>query len=311
MRALYPLPVLLAAMLVGCATGDRPPEPENRVVILIDGSISYADRQQEAIDRTQALLATMSEAEVRRWESDRDRIAIISVDALPDVLWEGTLRDLQAMDPDAWARRFAARSDYAGCTDVAAAFRLAARHLGDEAHVQKYLFAFSDLVHEPPTSSLRSCASPVALPDDAAFPWAELADVSVSAFWLPPDQKLAWQRAAADRGLQTVALYTTSESAAVDVAPPPRPVAERMTDEERQARRDQLAETGSSLLVGLGVGFVAVLVLVVGGAYALSRRRRAPAVPPLRVTRPANRPGAPGPNGTPRRPAPRPTGRPR
>ena len=172
-----------------------------------------------------------------------------------------------------------ARTDYASCTDVSSAFRIAARHLeGDSRYIGKYLFVFSDMLHEPPTSNMRSCQSPAKVsPED--FPWANLGDVSVSVFWMPPDQKLLWRKAVQERGLEAnFALYTTSESATVSIQNPPRPK-EKVTEADQKTKREQIRSTVMSGLSWAAIIIVAfILLIIIGFMFQRNRgRRRAPA----------------------------------
>jgi hypothetical protein len=134
------LVLVLALVLADKAAGGALPEPSNRV-----GS----------------LLEALAETKVHRWEPAADRITLISLDAIPEALWQGTLRDLKKMDRKARTARFQARADSTKCTDVSAAFRLAVQDLdGDARYVGKYLFAFTDLIHEPPMTSIKKCRPP-------------------------------------------------------------------------------------------------------------------------------------------------------
>ncbi|HEX8163576.1 MAG TPA: VWA domain-containing protein [Pyrinomonadaceae bacterium] len=281
-RALFVLALSLTLALAGCATGERRPDPSNEVVIMLDVSGTYKSRRAEALAKASALLDSIAQTKVRRWEQGAGRITIITVDAVPEVIWQGTLRDLKSVKQSDWAERFKARTDYEKCTDVEAAFRLATSHLqGDPQFVNKYLFAFTDLIHEPPTGSIRTCKPPSrpSVPSEE-FPWASLQDVSVSVFWVPPDQKLAWQRAAADNGLgPSFALYTTSESGQVKVSAPPKPEA-KITDAEREADREGYTQTFFGLLKWAAIilgGFVALVVILL--LVARSRRGSEPSGP--------------------------------
>src|SRR5687767_8625254 len=123
------LALTLSLPLVGCASGDKRPDSLNEVVILLDSSGSYKKRQAEAIARASSLLDSIAETKVRRWDQATDKITIIAVDAVPEVIWTGSVRELKAMKQSDWAERFKARSDYEQCTDVEAAFKLATTHL--------------------------------------------------------------------------------------------------------------------------------------------------------------------------------------
>jgi hypothetical protein len=278
MRYTTSLRVFLASALslciAGCAIGNKQPEPFNQIVIMIDSSGSYRSRQVEAVAKAAALLESMGQTKVRRWEETTDQITLISLDAVPEVIWQGSLVELKKLNPSDWVKRFNARTDYAACTDVAAAFRLADSYLnGDPLYVDKYLFAFSDLIAEPPTSSIRTCqrpAHPSLPPDD--FAWDALHNVSVSIFWVPPDQKLAWQRAVAGHGLSTTfSLYTTSESSQVKIQPPPR-AAFKESDEERAAKRDNLLSWTGKVFIMLVILLVALVISII--LFRLRRRVR-------------------------------------
>ena len=241
----------------------------------------------------------MSKTKLKRWESQSDRIFIVSLDASPDTIWQGSLKELKAQSPSFWKERFMARTDYASCTDVSSAFRIAARHLKDDSrYISKYLFVFSDMLHEPPTDNMRSCQIPVKVsPDD--FPWANLGDVSISVFWMPPDQKLLWRKAVQEHGLDTnFALYTASESATVSIQNPPRPK-EKVTEADRKAQREQIKSTVMSGISWTAIIMATFILLVIAGfLYQRYRgRQNAPAsrgpvrpVPVLPRPRPGVRP---------------------
>lgn len=274
---------VIAAAIISCADHvhalDPRPEPSNRLVAIVDGSGSYKRRIGEAIDRIVALLNGMAETKVHRWEANLDRVTLISLDAMPTVLWEGTIPQLKTLDHTAWAKRFQARTDYAGCTDVGEAFRLAGRALeGDGRYVGKYLWVFSDLIDEPPTTSVQKCVPPKlpSLPP-ANFPWDSLADVSVAVFWLPPNQALAWKRAVTEHGLETsFRLHTDSESGAVEIAPPPRPTVVLTESEQAQARQEVKDAVAYGLTWILKAGaFVAGVPVAVILLIVLVARRRA------------------------------------
>jgi hypothetical protein len=174
-------------------------------------------------------------------------------------------------DPQAdWAARFKARTDYASCTDVSAAFRLAASRLnGDSRYVDKYLIGFTDVIDEPPVASIKNCRParhPSLPPED--FPWEALRNVSISIFWVPPEQKLAWQRVVTSHNLSnSFALYTSSESSQVKLASINR--AEREPDAgETAANREKIL----TLAKTIGV-IIAILAGALFGLLFWSRRR--------------------------------------
>lgn len=250
-----------ASIFGGCAINERRPEPSNKVAIILDGSITFKARRADAIARASSLLDSISQTKSRRWEKGLFDITIISLDAMPEVIWTGSLQDLKAIKQSDWAERFKARKDYEQCTDVDAAFQLAINHLeGDSQYVSKYIFAFTDLIHEPPAGSIRSCRATArpSLPSDA-FPWANLREVSVSVFWVPPDQKLAWQRVATENGLTSnFALYTSSESGQIKLNPPPKP-ALKITEADRAADRERY--TGAFLGIVKWIAFPAIALI--------------------------------------------------
>jgi hypothetical protein len=114
----------------------------------------------------------------------------------------------------------------------------------------------------------------------------------VSVFWVPAEQKLVWQKAVAEQGLDTsFNLYTNSESGQVKISPPPRAKVNMSEGEREQARE----ETKSRTFFWLGV--IASVVITVFGIFillaALSGRRRRPS-PGARVASGTSRPPAVG-----------------
>ncbi|MBI5445331.1 MAG: VWA domain-containing protein [Deltaproteobacteria bacterium] len=305
-RTLLPIAagLLLLAPIISAAGGTPGTSTALQAAIIIDASGSYRSRLREAIAQVIALLEQLASTEVKRWEKGRDRVSIVSLDAVPEVLFEGDLEALKAVDAGSWSDRFASRADYAGCTDVSAAFRVAAGRLdGDAQAVAKYLFVFSDLVDEPPTTAVDVCREPQRpSPPPAGFPWELLEDVSVSVMWLPKDQKLSWHRAINERGLgESFRLYTDSESsspAGVALAAKRRKV--DWTDSQREVAR-QSVKSGARHALGwaatAAAGLFGICVLGIGLLLALSklRRRRSrrarPAATAVARPRPALRPG--------------------
>lgn len=270
----------------------------NRVVVIVDASGSYRSRVNDAMGSALKLLEGVAQIKLHRWEGANDRISVVSLDAMPEVIWEGTLKDLKAAGPEAWRARFQARTDYAQCTDIGAAFRLALQQLeGDPRLVSKYLFVYSDLIDEPPMDSLQTCARPRPIPKDV--PWEGLKGISVSVFWMPPNQKLLWQRAAAEQGLGTqLRLHTVSESSEAPPLPP-GPAILKLTEVERDANRQTMKETLWSFGKGLGmVGAVIFGLIFLGAGFARTlgrirrRRLRLPMPPanPCQLARSANAP---------------------
>ena len=239
--------------------------PFNRIVVLVDATDSFKQRRLEAVERTQQLVQQLTARKAKRWEAV-DQIVIISLDAIPEVLWEGDARTLAQTKRGDWVSRFKARSDYARCTDVDAALNLALTALERAPQpAGKYLIGFSDLIHEPPLQTPSKCKPPK-LPSVPGkdFAWDRLADVSVAMFWLPPSQKLAWDRTMKENGLTTFKLYTSSESSAVEIDVPKPPV--RELSEKEQERVLGTLSGGVDVVVKILV--VLFILGVVGiGAY--------------------------------------------
>lgn len=263
-------------MALAATVADARDQIFNRIVVMIDASGSYHGQQVAALQRTEALLSELAARRVRRWEH-ADEVVVISLDAMPEVIWRGSAKEIGGMGEAAWARRFRARTDYAACTDVGAGFNLAGRLLTAEPRpTEKYLVVFSDLKDEPPASSPRVCRpvkSPSLPPQD--MPWDALADTSVTVLWMPAEQKLAWKQAVTKAGLaDNFAFYSISESRVAPLNPPP-PAVRKISEAEKLQVKTSVAETGSGLLklagyFGLGLLFIVVLMTVAG---VLGRRR--------------------------------------
>lgn len=251
--------VVSLGLLGAKAQAGPAPKAVNRVAILIDGSGSYKDRQAQAVAKAVTLLEQMGEKRVRRWETG-DEIAIIALDAMPDVLFRGSLQELKAVKPDAWVARFKARSDYIKHTDLVTAFELALRHLeGDPRYVSKYLIAFTDLIHDPIGGPAPKKGKPT--PPPAAFPFAGLEGVAVSVLWCPYPQKQAWLAAVREQGLaESFQIYTTSESGTVTLKAPPKPKV-KLTEGEREAQRAQVVAGFQTVLRSMALVLLAILIL--------------------------------------------------
>ncbi|MBX7136277.1 MAG: hypothetical protein K1X67_26710 [Fimbriimonadaceae bacterium] len=284
--------------ITGAQAAEKRVRPFNRIVVLLDASGSFQRRQDEALAKTGKLLAGLAAHKAKRWEQ-ADEIKIVSLDAIPEMIWEGTPEQLAKVEKTNWAGRFKARQDYAKCTDVVAGLELAASILEDEpVPTEKYLFVFSDLIHEPPIGVPTKCQAPK-LPSVPGkdFGWDRLADIKMAVFWMPPAQKMAWDRAMKEHGLTGYRLYTTAESAiaSLDI---PEPAKRKVTEAERQDGRKTLGGLFDGVLMVAGGGLVLLVVAGLGIAIRAkirSRRRGAPAaqagrtvrgpVPPMRVPR--------------------------
>lgn len=269
--------IALAALLsvVGLVSShaDAREKPFNRIVIGVDASGSYKGRQAEALEKAKALLKDLSNRRVRRWEY-ADEVILVSLDAMPEVIWRGDTKALQQADETVWLSQFRGRSDYTKCTDVAAFFALAAElFAAAPLPTERYLVVFSDLLAEPPLNSPAQCQRPVPAAELAqAIPWEALAEVSTTVFWVPVTQKLAWSRIVQERGLGAkFQLYTESESTGKPLtAPNP---AKRKRSEAQQAETRTAA---TSFLLGFVVLVGTMVVLVAGAlvAMAMMARRR-------------------------------------
>lgn len=265
--------------VVGCQTTQIPVEPANHVVILVDRSASFRARLQEAIAAAGTVVDQMSKTRLHRWEEDADRIVLVSVDAMPAVVWEGGLRSLKALDPAQVERLFLARASYDRCTNVGAAFRLAAEKLGEPAdHVTRHVIAFTDLIDEPPTNAIDRCVKPKTPSLPAAdFPWAELHGANVNVFWVPPSQLLSWTQAIQQQGLRdSFHLHSPEESVTASFAAPPRPELELSREEQERVRAEVIRSArrlGRGVTVGL-VGIVAAIVMAGGIGIVVIRARR-------------------------------------
>lgn len=263
-------------------------KPFNRIVVLLDASGSYQHRKDEALEKAGKLLDGLATHKAKRWEQ-ADEIKIVSLDAIPETIWEGTPAQLARMEKANWADRFKARQDYAKCTDVVASLELAASLFEVEpVPTEKYLFVFSDLVHEPPVGVPTKCQTPK-LPSvpDKDFAWGRLADVKMAVFWMPPAQKMAWDRAMKSQGLTSYRLYTNAESgiARIDI---PEPAKRKVTDSERQEGRETLGSLLNGMLLFAGV--VLVLLVAAGLGFAITamirnRRHVAPGANASRIVR--------------------------
>lgn len=278
------------------------PVPGNDIVVIVDTSGSFHSRLGDAMGQVETLLSGIAARKLKRWEHASDRVAVISLDALPAVIWEGTPAQLKLQDSGSWGRLLAGRADYSGCTDVRAAFDIAAARVAadDPKYVDSYVFAFSDLVHEPPSTSLRRCHRAAApSPPSPDFPWLGLRNASTSIFWLPPAQMLVWDQAVRAAGMgEAVKLYSTSQSIEGFVAAPRAAKVDR-TDVELQAAREGRIATVWGWVQRIGIS-VACLVLAVLALAVVSGRSKQQAV--QRRPRPAGsrpRPTGAGPRPTP------------
>jgi len=240
--------------------------------VMVDASKSYREHFADAVQSATKLLDQLSQEDVKRWEPARDRITLISLDAMPEILWSGTLQDLQREGTAALPSRLEARKDFDACTDVGGGFRLALRELGPEQPgIGRYLFVYSDLLDDPPTTSLRTCQRPPrAIPPE--LDWEALQGIAVAAFSLTPEQKFAWSKELQARGLtETFKLYTPAESGVVTIPVPTRAVASVEPDPELKRKIGHGVKT-TVKYAGLALLLLATLPLI---AWLVGRKRRA------------------------------------
>jgi len=254
----------------------------NKIVVVVDCSGSFKSQHQNAVQQTLRLLDSLAQTKMKRWEGESDEVNLISLDALPQIVWKGSVKALKTANLQDIVKLFSARKEFSSCTNVMAAFELAFQNLeGDPRYVSKYLFVFSDLIHEPPTKTVTTCASPVKVQGDD-FPWNLLEDISTTIFWIPANQQLVWEKAVANHGLKgRVTMYSTGFSDKITIAPPPK-AQEKVSEKEQESQTRELVGT----LQGIGkwtgsifLGFLGVMGLM--GLVALMFRKRSsrPAAP--------------------------------
>lgn len=249
----------------------------NRIVIMIDSSGSFKDRRMEALEKATILIGDISNRKSKRHEG-KDEVIVISLDAIPEVIWRGTREHLKAENPQYWKQRFDVRSDYQSCTDIENGFLLAAQELHKEPQAtNKYLFAFTDLINEPPTGSAKKC-TPVISPSlpSADFPWEAFADIETHVSWVPINQKQAWFEATQAAGIAEIFhLYSESESTVIKLTAPEK-ARHIMTDEERTVGKNKIFGFFKSIGNYLFYGTVIVIAIIAGGGIVtiiLSRKR--------------------------------------
>lgn len=266
------LVITFALLLAACGGASSELEGSNRVVLLIDDSGTFRNQQTEAIEKAVAYLDVLGRREQKRWETSTDKIAVISIDAMPDVIWEGNLLDLKKQSPDAWVKRFKARKDYSACTDVAGAFRLAAKYLdGDARTTSKYVVAFSDLIEELPEGSPFKC-QPQRYAPAVGFPWESFRSAGVTVLGIPAKQRLLWQRAASDQGI-FIRFYTESETATAELQPPPKKTVEPTAAEQKQAKAEVAGFLSGTLKILLMIPLVLIAFMVMFMGVIWIRRR--------------------------------------
>lgn len=268
---------------------------ENRVAVVIDASGSFKSKLQDAIASAASLLEKMGTVSIKRWEPAKDRIILISMDALPEVIWSGSLQELRTLDQKYWKSAFELREEYGQCTDVIKGFRLAISELNRDAgaKINKYMFIYSDLVHEPPTDSIGECAPiDAANPVPSDMPWEAIADISIVTLWIPIENKFSWAKAVEEHGLTETFHLFARESEVKEILPPPRPD-NRPTKEEEQEAKEKVFKGASFagqalLIIGMLIlMFIIITLLFVLGLFIWARFIRKPRqTPPAHLRRP-------------------------
>jgi len=262
--ALITLVFVAAGLTEDCQAAKRI-RPFNRIVIVLDASGSYKSRRMEAIDKATDLINKISSVKTKRHDG-KDQIVIVSLDSSPEVIWEGTKDELTPENKNYLVQRFEARKDYEACTDVEGGMQLAAEILNrDPAPEYKYMFVYSDLIHEPSTGAAKSCL-PAAKPSVPSenFSWDNFADVNTSVLWMPINQKLAWKKAVKEAGLDSsFRLYAESESGTIRFTAPKK-ARHVMTDDEKAAGKEKVGGFFAGIFKLLIVGLIAMVTLVGG-----------------------------------------------
>ncbi len=254
------------AMMAKDSFAEKRVRPFNRIVIMLDASGSFKDRRMEAVQKASELTDKISNTKAKRYEG-KDEVIVISLDSIPETIWSGTKEELKNSSPQQWKQRFEARNDYQYCTDIENGFILAAQELHKEPQASNlYLFAFTDLINEPPAGSATKC-QPVTLPSlpSAEFPWDAFADVETHVLWAPINQKQAWFETVNGAKLgANFRIHSQSESNAIELNAPPK-ARHIMTDEEREAGKTKVQGVakgiGRFFMYGIGI----VLLVLVGG----------------------------------------------
>ena len=285
---------LLFTMIITARVSAETPQAKNQIVILNDGTISYEKRQKEAIEQITKLLTEFSKIEMERWEEAEDEITIISIDAIPEVIWRGSLEELKATEKKHWEEVFKSRSDYKKCTDITGAFNLATQYLnGDPLYTSRYLFAFTDLKHDPPKSKISKCHPTNNAPSNN-FPWKKFEGVRVNIYWVPPNQKLLWKREVEKQNLSNTFHLFSSESAIAPIKSPPRAeVALGVTEKEQEEQKEKIKNIGSTVfewLKILALIVVALSIIIIIVTRLLRRRSPQTPQPPRQSGRPVPRP---------------------
>lgn len=269
-RMMITIMILIMSFMADVTTATVKPKPFNRVVVVIDSSGTFKGYQFAAIEKAKGLLDKMAEQTERRYQAP-DEIYIVSLDALPTVIWFGKRPQLEELTSERLSELFTNRSAYSHCTDVAKAFNLSANKLNREPiPAEKYLFVFSDLIDEPPAS--RNKCEPPSKPSlpPVDINWDSLMDTSISVFWAPDDQSSAWMSTLSDQGIN-IKFYNEAEARNIELPPPPK-ARFKMSDVERKEKLAYLSNGVWGLIKWL-LKYTLILIGGLIGLILLSRYR--------------------------------------
>jgi hypothetical protein len=284
-----------AAALIGCTitVSAQAPyvAPYNQVIVVLDSSMSFqrpvADPGVkgrvpvvEALRVVQTLFSESS-AQKRRRNTGDDRYVIVAADAASQVIWRGNRAMLASLTTDALLELLAARRQFAQCTDYEAALNAAAKALREHPDAtNRYVLTFGDLVHEPATSSYRTCAAPSGEPP-AGIDWDTLSAAALGFYFVSTDFQLKpnqhWLAFVEKRGLKAdFKDMAQTMTQAVELPPLPpaiyRPTQAQVADAEKSwDRLKGVAWTATKVILWGAVLVVAALF----GFITMARRRAA------------------------------------
>ncbi len=296
---------ILIATLACTANADDKITPANQIVLIVDASGSMQNFP-DVIRRAVSLIEAIQQRKFKRWESNRDIVTVISLDAAPESIWRGYAEDLKAVSAEFWSGQFTARrKNFGACTDIGVALQQAVKLFADRPgfSFSRYIFAWTDGVSEPTLSARGGrfrCARKSDEPPENV-PWAALKNVGVSVYDVNPTVKWAWRKALTQHGLeQSFSLFTPEESESMPVE---APGAASLSPDEilRQHHKARTEVKGFfHALATIGAWIVGGIILLIAGVLLnvrfrshRGRRREGPSpsgarrvngpVPPLNI----------------------------
>jgi hypothetical protein len=253
--------------------------PYNLVVVVLDSSISFQVASKEPgtegrVPVTEALsvvqrLLSESSAERRRRNAHDDRYVIVAADAASQVIWSGNRADLGSFTADALLAILKVRRQFAHCTDYEAAFNAATRVMHQHADASDmYVLTFGDLLHDPPTTSYRTCAGATGQPP-AAIDWDTLSHAALGFYFVSTDFTLRPNRHWSDR-LESIGANAEFRDMAQTLTqplqlPPPPQAVYRPTEgqvREAQERMIRLKTFGSAMAKWSAISFGLLTMLL-------------------------------------------------